>query len=73
MHAGRLAVFGPRLQAAVAFGPRIRTPEAVHAPSPLVRGDTLAIVDRVVQRHQGRVEIKNREAGGLAVHITLPN
>ena len=33
----------------------------------------LAIVDRVVQRHQGRLEIKNREAGGLAVHITLPN
>ena len=32
----------------------------------------LAIVDRVVQRHQGRLEIKNREAGGLAVLITLP-
>ena len=32
----------------------------------------LAIVDRVVQRHQGRVEIKNREAGGLAVLVTLP-
>jgi two-component system, OmpR family, osmolarity sensor histidine kinase EnvZ len=33
----------------------------------------LAIVDRVVQRHQGRLEIKNREGGGLAVHITLPD
>jgi len=32
----------------------------------------LAIVDRVVQRHQGKLEIKNREDGGLAVHITLP-
>jgi two-component system osmolarity sensor histidine kinase EnvZ len=32
----------------------------------------LAIVDRVVQRHQGRLEIKNREAGGLAVLVTLP-
>jgi len=32
----------------------------------------LAIVDRVVQRHQGKLEIKNREGGGLAVHITLP-
>lgn len=31
----------------------------------------LAIVDRVVQRHQGKLEIKNREGGGLAVHITL--
>ena len=32
----------------------------------------LAIVDRVVQRHQGKLEIKNREGGGLAVLITLP-
>jgi two-component system osmolarity sensor histidine kinase EnvZ len=32
----------------------------------------LAIVDRVVQRHQGKLEIKNREGGGLAVHIILP-
>lgn len=31
----------------------------------------LAIVDRVVQRHQGRLEIKNREAGGLAVRVWL--
>ena len=31
----------------------------------------LAIVDRVVQRHQGRVEIKNREGGGLAVRVWL--
>jgi len=32
----------------------------------------LAIVDRVVQRHQGKLEIKNRDGGGLAVCITLP-
>jgi two-component system osmolarity sensor histidine kinase EnvZ len=32
----------------------------------------LTIVDRVVQRHQGRLEIKNREGGGLAVLVTLP-
>jgi two-component system osmolarity sensor histidine kinase EnvZ len=31
----------------------------------------LAIVDRVVQRHQGRLEIKNRETGGLAVRVWL--
>ncbi len=31
----------------------------------------LAIVDRVVQRHQGRLEIKNREGGGLAVRVWL--
>ena len=31
----------------------------------------LAIVDRVVQRHRGRLEIKNRESGGLAVRIWL--
>ena len=31
----------------------------------------LAIVDRVVQRHRGRLEIKNREGGGLAVRVWL--
>ena len=31
----------------------------------------LAIVDRVVQRHQGKLEIKNREGGGLAVRVWL--
>jgi two-component system osmolarity sensor histidine kinase EnvZ len=29
----------------------------------------LAIVDRVVQKHHGRLEIKNREEGGLAVRV----
>ncbi len=33
----------------------------------------LAIVDRVVQKHHGRLEIKNREGGGLAVHVWLPS
>ncbi len=31
----------------------------------------LAIVDRIVQRHEGRLEIKNREGGGLAVRVWL--
>ena len=31
----------------------------------------LAIVDRVVQRHHGQLEIKNRETGGLAVRVWL--
>lgn len=31
----------------------------------------LAIVDRVVQKHQGRMEMKNREGGGLAVRVWL--
>jgi two-component system osmolarity sensor histidine kinase EnvZ len=32
----------------------------------------LAIVDRVVQRHQGKLEILNRETGGLIVRVVLP-
>lgn len=32
----------------------------------------LAIVDRVVQRHQGKLEIMNREGGGLMVRVVLP-
>ncbi len=31
----------------------------------------LAIVDRIVHRHEGRLEIKNREDGGLAVRVWL--
>lgn len=31
----------------------------------------LAIVDRIVQRHHGRLDIKNREGGGLAVRVLL--
>ncbi len=31
----------------------------------------LAIVDRIIQRHQGKLEIKNREGGGLAVRLWL--
>ena len=31
----------------------------------------LTIVDRVIQRHRGRLEIKNREGGGLAVRLWL--
>lgn len=32
----------------------------------------LAIVDRVVQRHQGKLEISNRQDGGLKVRVLLP-
>ena len=31
----------------------------------------LAIVDRIVQRHNGRLEISNREGGGLVVRVFL--
>ncbi len=31
----------------------------------------LAIVDRIVQRHRGRLEISNRDGGGLAVRMWL--
>jgi len=31
----------------------------------------LAIVDRIVQRHRGKLNIKNREGGGLAIRIWL--
>lgn len=31
----------------------------------------LAIVDRIVQRHRGQLDIKNREGGGLAVRLWL--
>jgi two-component system osmolarity sensor histidine kinase EnvZ len=31
----------------------------------------LAIVDRIVQKHEGRLEIKNREGGGLAVRVWI--
>ncbi|NCW86891.1 MAG: two-component sensor histidine kinase, partial [Oxalobacteraceae bacterium] len=31
----------------------------------------LAIVDRIVQRHRGKLDIKNREGSGLAVRIWL--
>jgi two-component system osmolarity sensor histidine kinase EnvZ len=32
----------------------------------------LAIVDRVVQRHQGKLQLSNRAGGGLSIRISLP-
>ena len=32
----------------------------------------LAIVDRVVQRHQGKLQLSNRTGGGLSIRIVLP-
>ena len=32
----------------------------------------LAIVDRVVQRHDAELTVRNREGGGLAFQISLP-
>ena len=63
-------------------GPGLPEEDIPHLMQPFTRMETarthangaglgLAIVDRVVQRHQGRLEIKNREAGGLAVRVWL--
>lgn len=32
----------------------------------------LAIVDRIVQRHQGKLHVTNRPGGGFSIRITLP-
>jgi two-component system osmolarity sensor histidine kinase EnvZ len=61
-------------------GPGLPEAQIPHLLRPFTRMDSarthangaglgLAIVDRVVQRHQGRLEIKNRETGGLAVRV----
>jgi two-component system osmolarity sensor histidine kinase EnvZ len=63
-------------------GPGLPEEEIPHLLRPFTRMDTarthangaglgLAIVDRVIQRHQGRLEIKNRETAGLAVRVWL--
>lgn len=61
-------------------GPGLPEHEIPNVLRPFTRLDTarsqangaglgLSIVDRVIQRHQGRLDIKNREGGGLAVRI----
>lgn len=63
-------------------GPGLPEEQIPHLLRPFTRMDTarsqangaglgLAIVDRVVHRHDGRLEIKNREGGGLAVRVWL--
>lgn len=63
-------------------GPGLPEEEIPHLLRPFTRMDAarthangaglgLAIVDRAIQRHQGRLEIKNREGGGLAVRVWL--
>lgn len=32
----------------------------------------LSIVERIIHRHHGTIEMRNREAGGLCVEVTLP-
>jgi two-component system osmolarity sensor histidine kinase EnvZ len=32
----------------------------------------LAIVERVIKRHQGSLKLSNREGGGLQVRISIP-
>jgi len=61
-------------------GPGLPSDQIPHLLRPFTRLDSarsqangaglgLAIVDRVVQRHQGRLEIVNREKGGLVVRV----
>ncbi len=63
-------------------GPGLPEDQVANLLRPFTRMDTarsqangaglgLAIVDRIVQRHEGRLEIKNREDGGLAVRVWL--
>ncbi len=63
-------------------GPGLPVDQVANLLRPFTRMDTarsqangaglgLAIVDRIVQRHEGRLEIKNREDGGLAVRVWL--
>ncbi len=63
-------------------GPGLPEKQIPHLLRPFTRMDAarseangaglgLAIIDRIVQRHHGRLEIKNREGGGLAVRVWL--
>lgn len=65
-------------------GPGVPESEIQHLLRPFTRMDIarsqangaglgLAIVDRVVKRHGGKMRMYNRQAGGLAIEISLPN
>ncbi len=63
-------------------GPGLPEEQIPHLLRPFTRMDAargqangaglgLAIIDRIVQRHHGRLDIKNRDGGGLAVRVWL--
>lgn len=53
-------------------GPGLPTPhDGNTAPSYLARLG-LVVVERIVQLHEGRIELKSRSGGGLEVLIDLP-
>ena len=65
-------------------GPGLPAGEIAHLCQPFTRKDParsqglhaglgLAIVDRIVQAHAGQLRVTNREGGGLAVCVRLPN
>lgn len=63
-------------------GPGLNPEEIPKLFKPFMRGDSarggtgsglgLSIVQRIAQMHQGKVELLNRESGGLEARLTLP-
>ncbi|MGF1685247.1 two-component system sensor histidine kinase EnvZ [Photobacterium japonica] len=65
-------------------GPGIEPDQVARMFQPLTRGDTargtdtegtglgLAIVKRIIDQHEGTIQVSNRHEGGLKVQITLP-
>lgn len=79
---GASSVAGENLIEVTDCGPGLPDEQIPYLLRPFTRMDSarseangaglgLAIVDRVVQKHDGRLEIKNREGGGLAVRVWL--
>ncbi|PSW19304.1 two-component system sensor histidine kinase EnvZ [Photobacterium sanctipauli] len=65
-------------------GPGIAPDQVAKMFQPLTRGDTargsdtegtglgLAIVKRIIDQHEGKIQVSNRSAGGLKVQVSLP-